>query len=160
MLAIRLATENDLPIILKIYAHARRFMAQSGNPTQWADGYPQRELLTQDISENQLYVLCEGEPIRGVFVFFIGEDPTYSHMDGGSWRSTSPYGVIHRIASDGTGGIFPAALAFCRSQIGHIRIDTHRDNLPMQRVLGKAGFSRRGTIYLADSSPRIAYDLL
>ena len=158
MLAIRPATENDLSRILKIYAHARRFMAQSGNPTQWADGYPQPELLMQDIAENQLYVICEGEIIRGVFVFFIGDDPTYSHMDGGNWRSSAPYGVIHRIASDSTGGIFPIALDFCRSRIRHLRIDTHRDNRPMQHILDKAGFSRRGTIYLANGCPRIAYD--
>jgi hypothetical protein len=160
MFTIRPATEGDLPRILKIYAHARSFMVQSGNATQWVNGYPQPELLTQDIAEKQLYVLCKDEYIHGVFVFFIGEDPTYLNMEGGSWRTDAPYGVIHRIASDGSGGIFPAALAFCRNRIGHIRIDTHRDNLPMQHVLDKAGFSRRGTIHLSDGSPRIAYDLI
>ena len=32
---IRHTTENDLPVILAIYAHARRFMAEHGNPNQW-----------------------------------------------------------------------------------------------------------------------------
>ena len=36
---------QHLPAILDIYDHARTFMAQAGNPTQWGDGYPQKALL-------------------------------------------------------------------------------------------------------------------
>lgn len=41
-----------------------------------------------------------------------------------------------------------------------LRADTHRDNLPMQRVLEKAGFSLRGVIYVEDGSERLAYELI
>ena len=34
---IRRAVPSDLPDILEIYAIARRFMAQAGNPDQWRD---------------------------------------------------------------------------------------------------------------------------
>ncbi len=154
---IRRAEPADLEDILKIYAIARKFMAEHGNPTQWGSTYPAREQIEADIQAGQLYV-AQSDCIHGVFYFEIGEDPTYAHIEDGAWGSDAPYGIIHRIASDGSGGIFSACLGFCRSQISHIRIDTHRDNLPMQRAVEKHGFQRRGIIYVADGSPRIAYE--
>jgi RimJ/RimL family protein N-acetyltransferase len=51
-------------------------------------------------------------------------------------------------------------LDWCKKQIAHIRIDTHHDNVVMQHVVQKAGFQRCGIIYIADGTPRIAYELL
>ena len=156
MTVVRPAVMEDLDRILDIYAEARRFMAENGNPTQWHSGYPRRELLEQDIRLERLFAVVRNDGICGAFVFFIGDDPTYRYIEG-SWMADTPYGVIHRIAGQG-GGIFADALAFCEAQISHIRIDTHHDNKPMQHVVEKAGFSRRGIIYVEDGSPRIAYE--
>ena len=153
---IRPATQADLSDILEIYAHARRFMAENGNPTQWGQNHPAQHLLDEDISLNRLYVVESGERLCGVFMFEVGNDPTYTYIEG-SWRSDTPYGVIHRIAGVG-GGVFAAALEYCSGVIGHLRIDTHADNKPMQHVVEKAGFSKRGIIYVEDGTPRIAYD--
>ena len=153
---IRPATQADLSDILEIYAHARRFMAENGNPTQWEQNHPAQHLLDEDISLNRLYVVESGERLCGVFMFEVGNDPTYTYIEG-SWRSDTPYGVIHRIAGVG-GGVFAAALEYCSGVIGHLRIDTHADNKPMQHVVEKAGFSKRGIIYVEDGTPRIAYD--
>ena len=98
--------------------------------------------------------------IHGVFYFYIGTDPTYGVIEDGNWRSDTPYGTIHRIAGDGSGGVLAAAVAFGKTKINHIRIDTHHDNKIMQRAIAKQGFCRSGIIYLEDGSPRIAYDLL
>ena len=155
---IRPATEKDLVHILDIYCQAREFMVKNGNPTQWKNGYPQRQLLEEDIRKKQLYVAVRDNTVCGVFVFFIGDDPTYAYIEG-SWRKNTPYGVIHRIAGVG-GGVFRAALEFCMKQTDHMRIDTHADNKPMQHLVEKSGFSPRGTIYVEDGSPRIAYDLI
>ena len=157
---IKKASPEDLQAIMKIYAGARAFMAKTGNPNQWKTGHPPRQLLEQDIREGNLYVLsCEGE-IHGVFAFFLGEDPTYRVIQGNGWRSSAPYGTIHRIAGDGNGGILHACVGFCRKQIGYLRIDTHEDNRVMQGALRKEGFAPCGIIHIADGSPRIAYDLL
>lgn len=156
---IRRATQADLEKIEVIYGAARQFMCENGNPTQWNDGYPRRELLEGDIRQDRLYVAEREGKMVGVFMFALGEDPTYGYMEDGTWRSDAPYGTIHRIASSG-GGVFAAALEFCRSQCGHIRVDTHTDNKPMQYLAEKHGFSRRGIIYVEDGTPRIAYDLL
>lgn len=157
---IRPAEQADLEKIMKIYEGARRFMAQTGNPTQWKNGYPQKELLEADIRKGQLYAVTDAGEIRGVFVFFVGEDPTYAQIFDGSWRSPESYGVIHKVAGDGTGGIFTACLRYCRSRCAHLRIDTHENNRVMQHVVTKAGFQRRGIIMTHDGTPRIAYEIL
>ena len=155
---IRNACREDLPRIEDIYAYARSFMAQHGNPNQWGKANPPIAQLEKDIENNLLFVVMDGEVIHGVFYFYIGEDPTYFVIEQGCWRWDSAYGTIHRIAGDGSGGILKAAVEFCSKKIGHIRIDTHHDNYVMQRAVEKLGFSRRGIIYIADGSPRIAYD--
>ena len=152
---VRLAEQADLVRILEIYEHARKFMVANGNPTQWKDGYPAPEMLEEDICRQRLYVV-EDQQICGVFMFVIGDDPTYQHIEG-QWGSAEPYGVIHRIAGMG-GGVFSAALEYCEGRIHHLRIDTHEDNKPMQHLVEKNGFIRRGIIYVADGTPRIAYD--
>lgn len=157
-LIVRPAQAADLPRILEIYEIAKKFMRANGNPTQWANGYPFPDMLEEDIEAGNLYVVTNGTSIHGVFAFILGADPTYTVIEGGSWRSDAPYGTIHRIAGDGTGGIFPAALRHCRSRAAHLRVDTHADNKPMQHLVTKHGFSRRGIIYVEDGTPRIAFD--
>ena len=157
---IRPARLEDLDGILKIYASAKKFMAETGNPTQWAGSYPQRELLEEDIANSGLYVVTEGGTICGVFYFVIGPDPTYAIIENGAWHSDKNYGTIHRIAGNGAGGVFGAALDFCRKQIDYLRIDTHEDNKVMQHVVTKHGFKACGIIYTDDGTPRIAFDRL
>lgn len=158
-MTIRKATPCDLDEILRVYATAREYMRQSGNPTQWGTNKPQRSLLEDDIRKGELFV---GENVDGhicfVFAFILGEDPTYSYIEDGSWLSDKPYGTIHRIASDGTAsGVVKAATEFCTKTTSNLRIDTHENNKTMQHVLDKLGFKRCGIIYIDDGTPRIAY---
>lgn len=155
---IRKANREDLSRIGEIYAYARSFMAQTGNPNQWKNNHPPVSQLQQDIQEGNLYVITDEDSIHGVFYFYIGEDPTYHVIEDGDWHSKKTYGTIHRIAGDGSGGILRAATEFAWKKIQYLRIDTHEDNVVMQRALQKQGFRRCGIIYIADGSPRIAYD--
>ena len=169
---IRQAEMADFPQILAIYRKAREFMKENGNPSQWGDTFPREEVLRNDIEEKRhLYVITRGETgetIAGVFALIIGPDPTYAVIEpcegdpparSGFWLSDSLYGTIHRLASGGRAhGIFAEAIAYSRRQIAHLRIDTHEDNLIMQHLIERAGFSRRGIIYTDDGSPRIAYE--
>ncbi len=155
---VRKANFEDLPRILALYAGARAFMASRGNPDQWGTTHPPASLLEADIREGNLYVMIGGETIHGVFAFLLGEDPTYAAIYDGAWGQNAPYGTIHRIAGDGSGGIFAACVSFCRERCGYLRVDTHKDNLPMQRSILRAGFHKCGIIYLADGSSRIAFD--
>ena len=58
------------------------------------------------------------------------------------------------------GGVGRACFDYCKSVIGHLRVDTHQDNLPMQKTVEANGFVKRGIIRLEDGSPRLAYDWL
>lgn len=158
---IRHAEKTDLPVILEIYAHARTFMEQNGNPTQWAGGFPPQSMLSDDIAQRRLYVVEEGMPGRvcGVFFFAIGPDETYDVIEQGEWLSDREYGTIHRVASDGTvHGLLKQVTAYCGQRIAHLRIDTHKDNVIMQRAILGCGFQKCGVIYVEDGSPRIAYE--
>lgn len=157
---VRKAVREDLETICKIYAGARVFMAEHGNPNQWGTTHPPRSQLEEDIARGDLYVAADERGIHGVFYFFIGDDPTYAEIEDGAWHANQRYGTIHRIASDGSGGILSAAVAFGKSQIGYLRIDTHADNKVMQSAVQKQGFQRCGIIHIRDGSPRIAYDLI
>ena len=156
---VRKAEQTDLPRILEIYASARHFMALTGNPNQWGTTHPPRQQLEQDIRQGDLLVVEDDQGIHGVFFFSLGEDPTYEKIEGGGWKLNTPYGTIHRMAGNGQEtGVFAECLAWCREQIGHIRIDTHEDNRIMQHLIEKHGFVRCGIIHVADGSPRIAYE--
>ena len=157
---VRPAQFRDLQRIGEIYDFARKFMAENGNPNQWGKTHPPMEQLMQDIERQCLFVVTDSGGIHGVFFFQIGADPTYGKIDGGTWRCHSPYGTIHRIAGDGSGGILKTAVEFGKQQIDHLRIDTHEDNRVMRNALAKLAFRRRGVIYLADGAPRIAFDYL
>lgn len=158
---IRLSTINDIEEIMRIYDAARIFMRASGNHSQWVNGYPKREMVEDDIARRVSYVIegDDGVP-HAVFMFSVEEDPTYALIEDGHWLDNEPYGVIHRIGSDGTmRGALAAAVEYCTGIIANIRIDTHADNAIMQHVLEKNGFERCGTIFCHDGSPRVAFQL-
>ncbi len=153
------ATQKELPEILQIYADARAYMRESGNPDQWKTGYPPRALVEEDIERGELYLCMDGGAIAGVFVYFEGEDPTYRVIEEGEWlEPTSPYGVMHRVAVAKHGcGVAAFCFGWCFARCKNLRIDTHRENKPMRSALFKNGFSERGIIHLANGEERIAY---
>ena len=163
---IRKSTEQDLGRMLEIYAVARRFMAEHGNPNQWGPrGWPPEALLRRDIESGRSYVcLNDAGRVVGTFFFDQGADiePTYRQIADGAWLDDGPYGVVHRIASDGSErGVGAFCLSWAYGQCGHLRIDTHGDNTVMQGLLGKLGFVHCGTIYVyEDNDPRLAYEKL
>ncbi len=158
---IRHAEMQDLPAILRIYEIARKFMADNGNASQWGNTFPPVEMLEEDIKNKQLYVYTNENEIHGVFAFLLGDDPTYSHIENGSWISDTDYAAIHRVASDGAEkGILAKCMDYCKKQSSHLRIDTHEKNEIMQHLIQKNGFVKCGTIYVKDGSPRIAFEYL
>ena len=162
-MSIRKATEGDFVRIMEVYAVARAFMAQHGNPNQWGPtNWPPEELVRSDIARGKSYVCECGGRIVGVFYYDYGTDiePTYALIEDGEWLDGSPYGVVHRIASDGSvKGVGRTCLNWALDQCGHLRIDTHGDNAVMQHLLGELGFAHCGTIYVEeDDYPRLAFE--
>ena len=161
---IRKSELKDLDRIMEIYAFARDFMAKNGNPNQWGPtNWPPRELIKKDIeTENSYVCLNDDDKIIGTFFFIQGKDiePTYLEITDGSWLDESSYGVIHRLAGDGSEkGIGSFCINWAYDKCNHIRIDTHIDNIVMQKLVEKLGFTHCGTIYVEqDNYPRLAYE--
>ena len=155
---IRKTTLQDMPRLMDIFAHARKFMAENGNPNQWKNIKPTKEQIEKDIENGNSYVLMHKGEIHGTFCFFVGIDPTYNIIYDGEWINDNEYAVIHRIASSGKikgTGTFMMEWAF--NEHPNIRIDTHEDNFIMQNMLKKLGYKKCGTILLEDGNPRLAF---
>lgn len=155
---IRRTRQAELDVIMEIYAHARAFMAEHGNPNQWKQINPTRARIAQDIAEGKSYVCVLDGRIEGVFYFAVEEDPSYLVIYEGNWQNKGPYGVVHRIASAGSvKGIGSFCMNWAYERIPNIRIDTHRDNVVMQNMLKKNGFSYCGIIHLENGEERLAF---
>ena len=157
---IKHASLSELEAIMQIYDNARRFMRDSGNPLQWGKVYPPKELLLSDIENKCLYTVCENNEILAVFFFAIGDDPTYAKIYDGEWKNDLPYGVIHRIAVGENAhgkGVSALCFNFAFEKSNNVKIDTHKDNIPMQKALVKNGFEYCGVIKLENGDERIAF---
>lgn len=157
-LTIRKAVQQDLNRIMDLYAMARTFMKEHGNPTQWGANYPSKDRIQEDIQAGKQFVCLEANQIVGTFYYAQENDPTYDVILDGTWLSDDPYGVVHRITTCiGKRGIASFCLDWCFKQSNNIRIDTHEANIPMQQMLNKNGFYKCGTIVARDQTTRIAY---
>lgn len=155
---IRKSTPQDMPAILEIFQTARQFMRDTGNPSQWNTSYPDESIIQQDIDRGCSYICCDEDSILASFYYAKEIDPTYLHIYEGSWLNDNPYAVIHRIATNQSRkGIAPFCYDWAFEQFPNIKIDTHRDNVVMQKSLMKNGFQYCGIIYLADGDERFAY---
>ena len=150
---------KDINEIMNIISIAKEYMIAHGNPTQWGADYPGEEVLKSDIMNNNSYVITDNGRIVGTFTFIMGDEPTYQIIKNGEWHYDKVYGPIHRLASNGISkGVARACFEYCQNLIDYIRIDTHKDNISMQKAIENFGFRMCGNIYVEDGSERIAYD--
>jgi GNAT superfamily N-acetyltransferase len=161
---IRKTNEKDLERIMEIYAYAREQMAKTGNPNQWGPtNWPPESLIRRDIEKGNSYVCVNDDgKVAGTFYYEFGKDiePGYLDITDGEWMDDSPYGVVHRVASDGSEkGIGSFCINTAFGWCGHLRMDTHGDNRIMQSLLKKLGFVHCGTVYVEeDDYPRLAFE--
>ena len=161
---IRKSTIQDLPRQMEIYRFARTFMAEHGNPNQWGPTqWPPEDLIRHDIDRGCSYV-CTNDDGRVIGTFFFDQgtdiEAAYRDITDGAWKGSDTFGVMHRLAGDGSEkGIGAFCLNWAFARCGHLRVDTHGDNIVMQSLLIKLGFIHRGTIYVEeDDYPRLAYE--
>lgn len=156
---IQPAVAEDLDRLMEIFALARESMHTTGNPNQWTYGYPQREFMAGEIEQGHCYVCRTPKgTIVATFCLLPSPDPTYREIYDGQWLNDEPYHVIHRMASDGSiRGIGKQCIDWCAKRCDNLRIDTHADNHIMQSLAERCGFIRCGIIYVANGTPRIAY---
>lgn len=176
----RKSTYDDVDEILEIIEKAKVELKKLGLD-QWQKGYPNREVVENDIKNEFSYVLEEiakkdnksenqiSKKIIGTIVLSPEKEEAYSKIEG-KWITNDDYIVIHRLAVDSevkNKGIATKILEFSekeciKNKILSIKTDTHENNEPMKKFLEKNGFSYCGVIYL-DKEPdvgekRIAYE--
>ncbi len=155
---IRPARQEDLIEIDKIYKSAKQFMRDTGNKNQWSDDYPSARDADEGILNGTSYVCEDCGEVVATFAFGTDGEPTYDKIYEGEWKNEEPYAYIHRIAVKEQGrGIVGFCFNECFARFPNLKIDTHRDNIPMQRALLRAGFEYCGIIYLQNGEERLAY---
>ncbi len=161
MMAFRLSGERDLPAIMAIVTKAQAYLASRG-VDQWQDGYPDEKVMREDMRLWQGYVLLREGEVAGIATIVFTGESSYDEIFEGAWTTPEPYACIHRIAVDaalrGTGAadeLIRQAEAVIRARgVLSVRIDTHQDNLVMQRMLVRNGYRPCGVIYLKDGNER------
>lgn len=150
-------TEDRFDEVLAIYAAAREFMRNTGNPNQWKTFRPAPETLKQDIAIGQLYGIEVDGELCASFVL-MGKDEVYDHLIDGEWLNDKPYHTLHRVASNGKHhGMLYRIVEFAKTVGTDLRIDTHDDNKVMQHLLEKNGFKRCGRIKMYEIEERVTY---
>lgn len=120
---------------------------------QWQDGYPNEEVVANDLKENYGYVLETNGKVAGYCALILNNEPAYAAIDG-RWLTNGSYVVIHRIAisPDYIGkGLVQVMLQQIETlvkydEIPSIRVDTNYDNAPMLHILEKMGYRYCGEV--------------
>lgn len=161
----RQAKISDLDQIVEIIELSKKYLKET-KVDQWQDGYPAKEDLRRDIESGNSYVLTNKDEIVATTVISLDGESTYNSIFNGEWISNEDYIVMHRVAVHDKykgKGIFKELIKETESLalnngISSIKIDTHRDNISMQRAVVKNDFKKCGIIYLEDGSERIAFE--
>lgn len=156
---------EDIDTVLLIIGQAQNYLKEQGID-QWQNGYPDRDTIVDDIQKGYGYVLLKDDIVAGTVAVTFNGEKTYNSIYEGEWISDREYATIHRIAVDdqckGSGlasRIIRYIEQMCRTRdVRSIRVDTHRKNRSMQRMLMKNGFQYCGIIYLEDHSERIVFE--
>lgn len=170
-LACRKAELRDARRIWEILHGEVMVMHREGR-TQWQNGYPNPQVVAQDIEWQVGRVLLQEGHIVGYCALILTGETCYDNIVNGHWithsdSSNCHYAVVHRLGIDlqltrqGLASAFLTLLLEESRQKGceSMRIDTNHDNVQMLHILPKLGFSRCGKVMLPDGS-RIAYELL
>ena len=163
---------DDLPRVMEITASAKNLLKQNGS-LQWQQGYPNEETFTNDINNERLYGLYEDYKLMGYGAYVYGKDLNYVEIEGGKWDipANDKDMAIHRVAVDEHShgkkygikileyGIKYAKKLGCIT----VKVDTHKNNIPMQRCIEKSGFLYRGIIKILTEkldNLRLAYEMV
>lgn len=187
-LRLRVATEADLPAILGIVTAARALMAADGTP-QWQNGKPDDATFAEDVRRGWSRVLVdEAGAVLATAALTDEPDPNYATLLAGAWLPApgaspralrhgpatpdgpaAPYLTVHRLAvapaARGRGAsraLWAALLDEARARgAREVRVDTHRANRRMRRLVEGLGFACAGVVCIDGdrSDQRLVYQL-
>jgi GNAT superfamily N-acetyltransferase len=126
---------------------------------QWQDGYPNENVIEQDVAKGNGYVLIDENKIIGYAAILFNDEPAYEHLKG-NWLTNDDFVVVHRVAiSDEYLGKSLAQKIFLYTEdiaienhIFSIKVDTNFDNLAMLKILEKLGYTYCGEVSFRGSA--------
>jgi ribosomal protein S18 acetylase RimI-like enzyme len=148
--------------ILKDAIHRRK----KDNSNQWQDGYPNRDIIQNDLDQGYGFVLTTNDQIIGYCALLINDEPEYLKING-KWLSNKNFIVFHRLAIGKeflNKGLAKKMVNFIEefaisNQIFSIKADTNHDNIPMLKLFKSLGYTFCGIVHFRDS-PRKAFEKL
>ena len=146
--AIRQATEKDMPTVYALFCEATEDMNAKGI-AQWDGLYPTTAHLDDDLAKGEL---CVGElEGRVVCAVALNEvcDPQYQNAQ---WQGSGPYIIVHRLCvspsaqGKGVGRAFMSEVENWALERGYrqIRLDSFAQNPQAQRMYQRLGYAIRG----------------
>ena len=152
-LSFRPANEADMGDILRIVGDARASLKKHG-VDQWQGPYPDERAFLFDMERGECFVVCHGEEVAGFFTLSTREEKCYGEITDGKWTADMPYCVLHRaaVAAGYRGGELAEYMMKCVEKQAEtyglrcIRVDTHKKNKAMQRLLRGSGYRYRGNV--------------
>lgn len=159
----RKATLSDVPNIWQILQEAIA-LRKADDSNQWQDGYPNLEVVENDIAKNAGFVLEINKLVAGYVAILINDEPEYANLQG-KWLTNDEFVVFHRLAVAkeflGKGlarELFLQIETFARDHdINSIKADTNFDNDAMLHLFNKMGYQYCGEVYFRGSARR-AYE--
>jgi len=131
---------------------------------QWQDGYPNPDVIQNDIEKGVGFVLLQGENIIGYSAVIMNYEPAYYGIEG-KWLTDDDFVVIHRVAISEKHlgkGLAKMIIRYVEdfainNNIYSIKADTNFDNIPMMKIFENMGYTLCGEVYFR-GSPRKAYE--
>ena len=151
----RKASLEDMDDLMAIAGEASAYLRSCG-VDQWQDNFPNPEVFARDISKGNCWLFTHEGKAAGVIVIYLEPEEDYRGIEGRWLTEGEHYGVIHRVAVRDAyrgRGLSGEMMQLAEDIIlgrGYpsVRIDTHEDNLTMQNMLKKRGYTNCGVVWL------------
>lgn len=143
------ANINDLEEIYSLYQNAIIAM-EKDNIHQWDEIYPDKDILKEDITKNQMYI---GKTDNKIAVCFVLSEECDEEYKNGFWKyPDSRFNVIHRLCVNPlfqNQGIAAKTLKYIENLsksegYDSIRLDCFTQNPYSRKLYDKAGYSITG----------------
>ena len=148
---------------MQVIEEAKKCLADAGSD-QWQNGYPNADVIIEDIISGQAYVALEEGALLAYTAVTKSPEAAYEAIYEGSWQDgESEYLVFHRIAvaADVQGqGLAQTFLEGLMEGFDYLdfRSDTHAENKAMQHIFEQLGFKQVGKVPV--DGERLAYQKL
>lgn len=162
-LQFRLAKDADSKVIWNLLKMAILRRKKDGS-NQWQDGYPNSEVIINDIQKKYGYVLTLNDEIVGYCALLVNDEPDYLHIEG-EWLTHDDFIVFHRLAISEkflNKGLAKKMVSHIEQfaiskNIHSVKADTNHDNTQMLKLFKSLNYSFCGKVYIR-KSPRKAFE--